>query len=111
MRPHRIHCVSTVAQTLPLKFLHALLITSVEEGFPSDDQHDLISLRIQRILTEELLCTIPFDEQTMEHMRALVGSYLALLTENYDHRFVKTVDVMNRITMRSKCFTPEQNTI
>lgn len=94
MRPHRIHCVSTVAQTLPLKFLHALLITSVEEGFPSDDQHDLISLRIQRILTEELLCTIPFDEQTMEHMRALVGSYLALLTENYDHRFVKTVDVM-----------------
>ena len=69
----------------------------MEEGFPSEDEHDLLSLRIQLILTDELLCTIPFDEQTMEHIRALVGAYLALLTENYEHRFVKIKNVNIRI--------------
>lgn len=71
-----------------VKFFAHFFFILVEDGFPLDDQHDVISLRIQLILTDELLCTTPFDEQTMEHVRALVGAYLALLTENYEHRFV-----------------------
>lgn len=70
-----------------VKFSAHLFTILVEDGFSLVDQHDLISLRIQLILTDELLCTTPFDEQTMEHMRALVGAYLALLTENYENRF------------------------
>ena len=83
----------------------------MEDGFPSDDQHDLISLRIQLILTDELLCTIPFDEQTMEHIRALVGAYLALLTENYEHRFVEIEQVLITLTIESINFYSMQKVI
>ena len=57
-----------------------------EEGEPSEEKHDQVIEKIENILRDQLHCLLPFDEQTMEHIRALVGAYLSLLLENYEQR-------------------------
>ena len=43
--------------------------------------------RIERIKSEQLKCNIPFDNQTMDHIGALIGAYLELSMENYRQRY------------------------
>jgi hypothetical protein len=57
-----------------------------EDGIPSGDKEDAVVSRIERIVRDELNCAMPFDEQTMEHVRALIGAYSSLLIENYSQR-------------------------
>ena len=63
-----------------------LLMKTEEEGEPSEDKKDQVIEKIENILRDQLHCSLPFDEQTMEHIRALVGAYLSLLLENYEQR-------------------------
>lgn len=53
---------------------------------PSDDKEDAVISRIENIVRDKLHCPMPFEEQTMEHIRALVGAYSSLLIENYSKR-------------------------
>jgi hypothetical protein len=57
-----------------------------EEGEASEEKHDQVVEKIENILRDQLHCLLSFDEQTMEHIRALVGAYLSLLLENYEQR-------------------------
>ena len=66
--------------------LSILLMKTEEEGEPSEDKKDQVIEKIENILRDQLHCSLPFDEQTMEHIRALVGAYLSLLLENYEQR-------------------------
>lgn len=63
-----------------------LLMKTEEEGEPSEEKKDQVIEKIENILRDQLHCSLPFDEQTMEHIRALVGAYLSLLLENYEQR-------------------------
>ena len=57
-----------------------------EDGISCDDKEDALISRIEHIVRDKLHCDMPFDEQTMEHVRALVGAYSSLLIENYSQR-------------------------
>jgi hypothetical protein len=57
-----------------------------EDGIPTDDKEDAVVSRIEQIVRNELHCAMTFDEQTMEHVRALIGAYSSLLIENYSQR-------------------------
>jgi hypothetical protein len=63
-------------------------ITVEEDGVASAEKLDPVVLRIERIVRDQLNCTVPFDNQTMDHVGALVGAYLDLSMENYRQRWV-----------------------
>ena len=62
------------------------------------DSTDPLVARIERIKREELNCFVPFDNQTMDHIGALVGAYLDLSMENYKYRYNE--DMSYRLCMR-----------
>lgn len=57
-----------------------------EDGIPCDDKEDAVVSRIEHIVRDKLNCAVPFDEQTTEHVRALIGAYSSILIENYSQR-------------------------
>lgn len=69
-----------------LQFILTHDIFAEEEGIGAIDGADPLVARIERIKREQLNCYIPFDNQTMDHIGALVGAYLDLSMENYKYR-------------------------
>ena len=69
-----------------LQFILTHDVFAEEEGIGAIDIADPLCARIERIKREQLNCFIPFDNQTMDHVGALVGAYLDLSMENYKYR-------------------------
>ena len=59
------------------------------------DIDDHLVARIERIKSEQLKCNIPFDNQTMDHVGALIGAYLELSMENYRQRYADKYDKLD----------------